>query len=302
MQKRTLKDWIIATRPWSFTASSIPVLAITAYLFYVCRAEGVVGNWWNAVLAFPMMVIFQAAGNLISDYYDHLYLVDLEGSLNGVRHIQSGKFTPAEVHHFGLALLGVAAVFGAGILWCSNWHYAWLGLLGVVLAAFYPWIKYHAMGDVDIALCYAFLPAIGISLIVLGTLRMEVLWLCLPFGLLTVAILHANNTRDICNDSRAGITTLPILIGGHASKWIYIAEVILPYVLIALFVLLDQLHAWVFITYLTLPLAIKNVYTMYMAEPQADAPIATLDQQTAALQLIFGLLFTVSFVLMTLLT
>ena len=33
MNKRTFKDWFIATRPWSFPASAMPIIVSIAYLF-----------------------------------------------------------------------------------------------------------------------------------------------------------------------------------------------------------------------------------------------------------------------------
>lgn len=295
-QKRTINDWVIASRPWSFTASLIPVIAITAYLFFQSRLQGWECDWWNALLSLPMLMCLQAAGNLIGDYYDHVCKVDLPGSLNGVRHIQSGKFTPKEVLHYGYTMLAVAALLGIVILIRSSWDAAWIGILGLLMVYFYPWLKYHALGDLDVLLGYALLPALGVSYVVTGIYHWEVLLLSLPFGSLTVAILHANNTRDILNDQRAGIKTMCISIGGVASKYIYMVELVLAYVLIVTFFALGLTPATTLITFLTLPLAVRNIRTMMNAEPLAEEPIAMLDKMTAQLQLTFGLLFTASFV------
>lgn len=50
VQNRTVRDWIIAVRPWSFTTSSVAVLVTVAYLFYINCAGAVNGNidWLNA--------------------------------------------------------------------------------------------------------------------------------------------------------------------------------------------------------------------------------------------------------------
>lgn len=134
MAKKTFKDWLIATRPWSFPASSMPVVVTMAYLFY----KGIGTNWTNGWLALAMMILFQAAGNLVSDYSDHIKGVDRPGSLNGVRHIQSGKFTPKEIYHFGLILTAVAAVIGVIILFRSSYEVCWMGIVGVLLLLCYP--------------------------------------------------------------------------------------------------------------------------------------------------------------------
>ena len=100
-KRRSFKDWIIASRPWSFTASLIPVIAISAYLFYKSCLLWWDCDWINALLSLPLLVCLQAAGNLIGDYHDYINGVDLPESLNQVRHIQSGKFKPKEILHYG---------------------------------------------------------------------------------------------------------------------------------------------------------------------------------------------------------
>ena len=297
MKGRTLKDWILASRPWSFTASLIPVIAIAAYLYYENHGQG---DWLNAVLALPMLVCMQAAGNLIGDYYDHTKGIDLPGSLNQVRHIQSGKFTPREILYYGYAMLAASAVFGLIILWRCHWNYIWLGVTGLLMVWCYPWLKYHALGDLDVLLGYALLPALGVTLVVTGEYRWMPLLISLPFGTLTVAFLHANNTRDILNDSRAGISTMCIAVGGRASQWIYLVEVSLAYILVVAYCLCSILPLHALVTLFTLPMAIRNIRTMMTAEPLAEEPIGGLDQKTAQCQLLFGLLFTLSFIFATL--
>lgn len=295
--KRTLKDWVIATRPWSFPASSMSVVVTVAYLWFVSQKGGNDINWVNAVLALLMMVFFQAAGNLISDYYDHIREVDLPGSYNGVRHIQSGMFTPKEILHFGYILLAVASVLGIVITMNSGIQVLWIGILGVLLAAFYPWLKYHAMGDYDILLCYALLPSIGTSFAVTGSFEPTVMLVSLTYGLMTVAILHANNTRDIKNDTRAGITTLAIQLGGRTCQYVYAVEMIVPFVLVVVYCLCGMTSIFTVLAFIAFPPVLKRVKTMMNAEPNADLPIATLDQQTAQLQLQFSLLSVVGFII-----
>lgn len=301
MANREIKDWFLATRPWSFSASIIPVLAIGAYLFFMCNEDLIDFQIVNALLALPMMVLFQASGNLISDYYDYNRKVDLPDSLNGVRHIQSGKFQPKEILYFGYCLLLVALLLGLVILLRSSLSYFWLGLAAFVLVVFYPTLKYRALGDLNIFLGYVFLPAVGLNLICCNTFIPNVMLVCIPFGILTVAILHANNTRDIQNDKRAKIITLPILTGYNFSRRLYMVEVASAYVLSFVLVVLNILPVFCLITFLSLPLAFKNIKTIYKNKSGNDKAILRLDQTTAQMQLTFGALYTIGFILSLLL-
>lgn len=85
--KRTLADWFLATRPWSYPASTMPVALVLAYYF----ADGVAVDPANAVWALVNIVIFHAAGNVWSDYFDFRYGVDNQNTL-GVRQLVDGKF------------------------------------------------------------------------------------------------------------------------------------------------------------------------------------------------------------------
>lgn len=53
MKKHSLKDWLIAVRPWSFPASAMPVIVTLAYLYW---AYGVI-EWANGLLALAGIVI-----------------------------------------------------------------------------------------------------------------------------------------------------------------------------------------------------------------------------------------------------
>ena len=235
MSTRTFKDWVIAVRPWSFPASVIPVLTSLGYLYFLSKNQSSeTFDWVNGWLTFPMLMILHAGGNLVSDYFDHIKGVDLPGSLNGVRHIQSGKFQPKTILHYGWTLLFIGALLGLVILWRSSWEAVWIGVAALALPLLYPWMKSHALGDLDILLCFAMLPSIGVSYVVTGHYHWEMLFYCLSYGLLTVSILHANNTRDIENDRRAGLHTLCGLIGSRASQYLYLVLLALPYTIVIL--------------------------------------------------------------------
>jgi len=295
-KKRTIKDWIIAVRPWSFPASVTPIFVTTAYLFYLSYTSDLEMNWLNAVMSLFLLMFLHAGGNLVSDYYDHIKGVDKVNGPNGVTWIHDGLFEPKEILHYGYILLAIAAVLGIAILFNSSFTAIWLGFAGLFLASCYPWLKSHAMGDLDVLLGFALLPSVGESFVVSGDYHWETMLLSLTFGLITVAILHANNTRDIENDFGAGLTTMSIALGTKTCQYLYLALLTIPYILIAVFFAIGLIPIWSFLPYLTIPIAVKNCHQMMPAG--GDEPhIASLDQQTAQLQMLFGILFTISFII-----
>lgn len=173
-----------------------------------------------------------------------------------------------------------------------------IGLAGVLLSLVYPWMKSHHLGDLNILCSFALLPALGTFFVAVGSYDPQSLLMILPIGLITVAILHANNTRDVKTDLQAGLGTITTSVSLMNAKAIYTFEIFAPYALALLYVVLLGQPWTLLAVVLTLPLALRNVRTMIQAED--DLPyrgIQRLDQTTAQLQMIFGLLYALGFFL-----
>lgn len=297
---RSVRDWIVATRPWSFPASVMPILIMWGYLLYWQRHTA--GStfhtvWPVALLCLPLIVLLHAGGNMVSDYYDHRSQVDAPGAPNGVTWMFDGTFKPREILLFGHALLLLAAVLGIMILSLSTWEGLWIGLAGLLLAVDYPWMKAHLAGDLDILLSFALLPALGTSLVSTGFYHPETMLYILPVGCLTVSILHANNTRDIISDTRAGLKTLCGEMGVGFSKRMYYVWVLAPFVLTLAYCLFCRQPSALLLTWLTLPLAIRNIRQMAKADTPTSGQIACLDKGSAQLQTAFGALYALGYAL-----
>ena len=78
-KKHSFKEWVMATRPWSFPASAMPVLVTLAYLNWC----GYAIDWIAGVWALLNIVIFHAAANTWSDYFDYKKGVDREDASLG---------------------------------------------------------------------------------------------------------------------------------------------------------------------------------------------------------------------------
>ena len=258
MKKHRLKDWVVAVRPWSFPASAMPVVVTLAYLLWagyeVCWTNG----WW----ALLNIIVFHAAGNTWSDYFDYKHRVDAEDTF-GAKTLTGGVFTPTEIFRLSLGLLVVALLGGIGLLLRTGLPLLYIGLAGAACSLLYPPLKYRAWGAVVIFMAYAVLPTLGTAFAAAGVLPSDVLWVALPIGLITVAILHANNTRDTSTDARAGIRTLAMGLGGRCSVWLYAFEVLFPFVWVVGCSLTGVLPYSSLAVLLALVPAAANVRTMF---------------------------------------
>jgi len=290
-RKRTWKDWLAATRPWSFPASAIPVIVTLAYLHW----QGADIHWGYGIWALLNIVVFHAVGNTWNDVLDYRYGVDTPYTY-GSQTITSGLFTVKEIRGLALGLLVVAVAGGLGLTICTGWTLLWIGAAGTVCALLYPYLKYRALGDVAIAVTYAWLPMWGTAFVATGSIHPETWVLAVPVGMITLAILHANNTRDAATDAGSHITTLAMKLGHRHSVRLYLFWVICPFVFLPACVATGLLPAWSLLPMATLPLAVANARMMRKSAAGNTSGIARLDERTAQLQLLFGVLLALSFV------
>lgn len=289
--KHSLKDWFFTTRPWSFPASAMPVLASFAYMTWVCSLYGMSVDWVNGLLAIVGIVFFHASGNMMSDIRDFKKGVD-----KGLNHMPlvNGSFTTKEYMGLSSVLFIIGCLIGFYIMSRCGWPLLYAAVYGAFFTLTYATFKYFALGDLVIFLSYAVIPILGTTYATLSEYYYPALVLALPIGLITVAILHVNNTRDIKSDREAGIRTIAMLIGRNASLKLYAFEVLLPFLLILATVFCGWLPWYSLATFLALPKAWQCARTVLNVKKTGLEPIAMFDAATSQLQLIFSLLLAAS--------
>ncbi len=289
--KHSLKDWVIATRPWSFPASAMPVLVTLGYLFW----RGFQLDWAIGAFTILNVVLFHAAGNTWSDYKDYKCGVDREDTVGGLS-IVSGQFQPQEIKRLSMILFAIAVAGGLALTCLTGITTLYFGLAGAVLTLFYPWLKYHALGDLDIFLTYSVVPMLGTSFVATGEIHLSVLILSVPVGLITVGILHSNNTRDIEQDRRAGIKTFAMCVGGKVSTVLYCLEMLVPFVWVVVCVICGLLPGWCLMVIAAAKMAFDNARQALKYNREGMKALVGVDEKTAQLQLAFSVLMFVSMV------
>lgn len=297
MGKHTFREWMIAVRAWSFPASAMPVIVSTAYVYWKYRtgtAEDFV--LWPAIAALVLMVVLHAAGNTWSDWFDFRKGVDAKDTF-GATSLTSGMFTPREIMVISIVILAVCAAGGTALVLYAGLPLLWIGLGGLACLLVYPLMKYHAAGDIAIFLAFGILPALGTEYVATGEMGVDVLWPAIPVSLITVAILHANNTRDTATDIRSQIRTIPITFGVKAARIIYYMEIAVPFIWIAVCPAVGRLPWWSLITLIAVIPAVKAIRVMACSRTAGLSTVRALDAMTARLQTVFSLLLTISFVI-----
>ncbi len=143
------------------------------------------------------------------------------------------------------------------------------------------------------------LMVIGAYYALSGRYSEQALLASLPVGFLVAAILHANDVRDVDDDARTGFQTLSTLVGQVKAAHLYVAMLALAYLVVLALVVTRVLPLWSLATLLVLPLAYGAVQKMEQGVHVRGgvAQLARIDQATAQIHLLFGLLLALAFVL-----
>jgi len=294
-----LKAWIIAARPWSFTASIVPVITAISVLTNTTLAADMAFNGdcrpdaLQIYLLLVATVCVHAAANLTNTYSDWASGADNPKSGTSDRTIVDGHLSASTVLRLSWWCYGVS---GAAFLTLSQRceldrsSMGWICVLGFLLAYFYTaWpfrLKYHALGDIVIFLCFGPLLMQTCALAVTGFTQ-TCLWpFSITIGVLTEAILHANNTRDIEMDTACGAHTVAIFLGAKYSKLAYSAMLIATNATVVVLAITFQ-QVW-----LCLPLLAVKLGLSLLQDCHADV-LAHLPKKTAKYHFIFGALLAI---------
>jgi len=293
-KERKISDWIIATRPWSFPASTMPALVTISYVYFLKNEIASDINWFYGVLAFIGACIFQASGNLIGDYFDFKYGVDRKESFGSSRMLVDRIFSPKTILNYGIIMLVIGILLGLFLFVRTGTDLLWIGGIGVLATFFYYKLKFAAFGDLVIFIVYGPLIGLGTAFVMTNQLMWNVVLLNIPIAFLVVNILHANNMRDIRDDGKAHIRTQAMVLGMKRAKVQYLILAVGAYVGVILMVVFGMVHPLTLIVFLSLPVELKNLKQMKKAEVENPELIKNLDANSAQLVLIFSLLFAVA--------
>jgi len=288
--KNSVAIWLQAIRPFSFTASMIPVLLGAAMAVYL----DVDVRWALLPLVVIASLSIHAATNLVSDWYDYRKGIDAPNTFGGSRTLVDRLLTPQQVLMAGVALFALTAAIGLVFIWLRGLPILVIGVLGLLGGFFYSLSKKLALGEVSVFFLMGPLMTVGSFFVLTGDYSHYVLFVSLPVACLVAAILAANNLRDISADTLAGVRTPATFFGHNAQRWLYTELVLSAFFLTGVLMFLRVLPAWSLLTVLSFPQALAAVRKALTASADRPDQIASLDVRTAQLHLLFGLLLIVS--------
>lgn len=289
--RRKASAWLEIARPFSFTASVTPV-AVGGALAW---SDGQL-QWWLFVLALVAGVCLQLGTNIINEIYDVRRGTDNITSPRASHAILKGLVSEREAFALAFGAFGVSVLLGLLFIAVRGWPIAALGIAGLLGGYFYtapPFeYKYRALGVPLVFVLMGPLMVEGSYYTVSGAFSGRALVAAIPVGLLVAAILHANEWRDVSEDTRLGALTLSSLIGARRAHSLYLSLLVGAYLVVALAAMIEALPVGVLLTILSLPAFVSVLQASALGASGQTRAIAMIDLKTARLHMIFGACLT----------
>jgi 1,4-dihydroxy-2-naphthoate octaprenyltransferase len=268
-------------------------------------------NWGLFLLALFGSIAIQAGTNLANEYFDYVQGVDKPDSLGPAGVILERKLRPRQVLWTATLAFAVGAIFGMYIVAQVGWVILALGLASVLAAWFYTAkplsLGYRGLGEPEVFIFMGPVMVTASYYVQARTFAWTPLLVSLPVGFLVMAILHANNLRDMVQDKERGRITWAVLAcrlwgmerGRNFSRWVFYAILAGAYVTLTGLIAINAAPLAALLTFLTIPQAYWLI--RFVASGVEGRPLSRAVQGTAFLQMSFGATLTLGYLLSILL-
>lgn len=284
-----LAVWVHGARPRTLGASLTPVVVGTA-------ASGELIPW-RFVAALLVGLGLQVGVNLANDFHDGVRGVDTSERLGPPRLTSSGLASPGAVLAAALLSILVAGISGLALALATTLWLVPLGALAMIALWLYsggprPYAEL-GLGEVMVFVFFGLMATAGSAYVQAETVSDAAWWSSVPMGLLAVAILVANNLRDIPTDEAAGKLTLAVRLGEHRTRTLYRAVIAATFASVALGSVVGAtqdgsgLPPLSLLAFGSVPMALRPLREVGHARGRALIPVLV---GTAVLQVAFGAL------------
>ena len=252
------KLWVLGARPRTLGVGVTPVIVGTAAAQHATALR--------TIGCLLVALGLQVGVNYANDYSDGKRGVDTASRVGPVRLTASGLKAPRAVATAALISFGVSGVAGLLVARAAGWWLLALGAFAILAAVLYsggpkPYAS-AGLGELSVFAFFGLLATAGTTYVQAGHVGPRAWWSAVSMGLLAVAVLVANNLRDIPTDTAVGKRTLAVRIGDQATRALYRTAVAAALILPLLGWLAGQMPAGALLALAAIPLAAGPMKTV----------------------------------------
>ena len=293
MNKQKINSWILASRPRTLPAALVPVMVGSALAIY----NGIFFPAYS-IIALLCSILIQIGTNFTNDLYDHLKGSDTKERKGPLRVLASGLISVKEMKWGIFLVFFTAFLSGLYLVYSVGLTILWIGIFSIVAGLAYtagPFpLAYNGLGDLFVFLFFGIVGTVGTYYLHAQQFSSLAFLISLPVGALITNILIVNNYRDIEEDKTAGKNTLAVLLGRDFSRYEYLFFILVSFFIPFLLHFKYDFNLWIFLPYVTLPIAITLVKMIYALTGTQLNKTLELSAKFSAL---YGLLLSVGIIL-----
>lgn len=282
-----MNKWIIGARVKTLPAAVAPVLIGTAYATQI--------SWLNALLAMLVALFLQIAVNYSNDYSDGIKGTD-SNRVGPIRLVASGLATAKSVKQAAVISFVIAAI--AGTILAINVSY-WLIVVGAI-SIWAAWgytggkkpYGYFGFGELSVFIFFGLVATVGSYYVQEQVINWQIIFLAIPVGTHSCAILAINNLRDLPQDALSGKRTMAVKIGDKNTRRFFVLLLATAQISAIGTTAITQLAS---ISALCLPLTF--LISKEVLAGAAGKELISILTKTAKLQLLMAVLITAALII-----
>ena len=293
LNNNKIESWLIASRPRTLLAAFAPVMVGSAVAFNEGKLKIILS--FSALLC---SLLIQVGTNFTNDLYDFLKGSDTTKRKGPRRVLASGLISVGEMKTAIVLTFFTAFLIGLFLVYHGGFVILVIGILSILAglaytAGPYP-LAYNALGDIFVFMFFGIIGTVGTYYLHTNDLSIVSFISSIPVGALVTNILVVNNYRDIEEDKTAGKKTLAVKLGKNFTLYQFTFLIVLSFLVPLLLFAFFNASIWIFLPYLTLPIAYKVISMIYTLN---GTQLNSTLELTARLSAIYGLLFSAGIIL-----
>ena len=281
-----MNKWVAGARPKTLPAAIAPVAVGTA----------LAGSDFDPMLALLALLVslsLQVGVNYANDYSDGVKGTD-DNRIGPMRLVASGAAPAHQVKIAAYLALSTAAVFGLILALQTTLWFIAIGASAIAAAWGYTGWKnpygYFGFGELAVFVFFGLVATMGTYYAQTGELTLNSLFVAIPMGSLSCALLAINNLRDRAADELVGKRTLAVRLGDASARRAFISLLLIAHISV-----LFLMKPWILLTLLLLPMTFSLIKAIRAGAQGAQ--LIPLLGKTGKLQLRFAILLSLGLLL-----